>query len=441
MRQTLICVGLLFLLLGAACKGNESSSATPPPGAADLTALPLTITPTASATTVPPPPPAVSIEAQTSITLTIWTNPDISSFGDTPGNLLLHEQLNAFDADRPALHLNVSQKAVTGQGSILSYLRAGRTVAPTILPDLILLPSNQIGSAAAEQLIYPLDGLLDPALVADLYPAAEQLGRVNEALMGFPIGLSGLTHLAYNNSIITGTLPLTWAEFVTEDDRLILPASGPEGARLLLQFYLALGGTLLNETNQPVLDAGILTQALTFLSDARGGGLILINSSNIATMADAWQSFQSGEANTTFVTPPFYLSQQAQDSSGFAPIPGPNGWLSPLVEGWYWAISTPDPARQRVAADLIAWLSGDVNNGDWTARSLTLPARRAAFTRWPPNDAYVAFLQQELERTQAFPTGAGSSMMTALADAVFNVVSLQSTPETAANEAASLVQP
>lgn len=447
MRRVWLCVGLLMGVLLAACNRSNGGSVTPtangmPPSPTTLT------TPTPTLVTQPTPlPPAVSIQPPpSSITLTVWTNPEISAFGDAPGNQLLREQITAFDADHPAVNVSISQKALTGQGSLLSYLRTARAVAPTILPDLVLLPTNQLGSAAADQLIYPLDNLLDPGLVADLYPAADQLGRVNGLLLGYPLALRGLSHLAYNPQAIAGPLPLTWAEFAPQDSRLILPASGPEGARLALQFYLALNGTLTDAANQPSLRADILAQALTLLSDGRSSGLILLDSSNVATIAEAWQLFQNGQASTTLVTAAAYLAQSGQGiASNFSPIPGADGALRPLVDGWVWAVATSDPARQRVAADLIAWLVDEARNGDWSWQSHTLPARRSAFNRWPPGAAdaaggtYIIFLQQELERAQPFPAQASSGMMTALSDAVFDVISLQSAPQTAADAAAAAV--
>lgn len=439
MQRERVFVGLLIGLLLIACNRSNGETVTPPaneqqPGPT-LTAPPPTnvVQPT-------PLPPVVSIQPpQSSITLTVWTNSEISAFGDAPGDQLLREQITAFDADHLALQLSISQKAVSGQGSLLSYLRTARAVAPTILPDLVLLPTSQLGSAAADQLIYPLDSLLDPTLVADLYPAADQLGRINGILMGYPQALRDLSHLAYNPESINA-LPLTWAEFVPQDSRLILPAAGPEGARLALQFYLALNGPLTNEANQPALRADVLAQALTLLSDGRGSGLILLNSSNISTIAEAWQLFQNGQANATLVTAAVYLAQSGQGAaSGFGPIPGPAGALPPLVEGWAWAITTADPTRQRAAVDLLTWLVNDARNGDWSWQSRILPARRSAFSRWPSGEPYTIFLQQELERAQAFPNQAAGIIMTALADAVFDVISLQSAPQTAAEAAAAAV--
>jgi hypothetical protein len=68
-----------------------------------------------------------------------------------------------------------------------------------------------------------------------------------------------------------------------------------------------------------------------------------------------------------------------------------------------------------------------------------LPGRRAAFAEWPTNDAYLTFLQSELERAEAFPNVATTTIVSALSTAVFDVVSTAKSPQTAAEEAAAAI--
>jgi hypothetical protein len=70
-----------------------------------------------------------------------------------------------------------------------------------------------------------------------------------------------------------------------------------------------------------------------------------------------------------------------------------------------------------------------------------LPSRRAAFAEWTTNDVYLSFLQSELERAEAFPNAATSSIVSALSTAVFDVISSAKSPQTAAEEAAAAVSP
>lgn len=373
----------------------------------------------------------------TRLVLRLWTTEEISPRSEVPGGTVLIEQLDTFAAAHPELVWDVQLKSVTGQGGILSYLRTGRTVAPTILPDVVLLPANQLAAATQEGLIYPLDNLLSPDMIADLYPAAANLGRVNNALMGYPFSLVGLEHLAYNSVAITRTIPTTWNDIIRLPDvDFVFPAGGTAGARLTLQFYLAFGGTLTNEVGQPNLQIEPLTRALGLLSQGRQAGFILLDSDNITTNSEAWMLYQTGQANMTVTGIRNFLeNRDFAPNSQYVALPGPTGLLPPFVNGWVWAITTPDPVRQAQAAELISWLGSSETVGGWTAAAAQLPSRRSAFAFWTVETPYQGFLQTQLELAQPYPAAATSTIITALSNATFAVIDGSKSAEAAAEEA------
>ena len=165
-----------FLLLLSACD-LMSNNQTVPESTATLTPTPV-VTPALQST----PAIAVPITAtETTPSLTIWIPPG-TVLGSEAGAALFSDQLLTFNANHPDLETHVEQKTVAGQGGILSYLRTGSTIAPSILPDLIALPTNQLATAVTEGLIYPLNDLIEPALFDDLYPAAKTMAQVGEQL-------------------------------------------------------------------------------------------------------------------------------------------------------------------------------------------------------------------------------------------------------------------
>ena len=94
-----------------------------------------------------------------------------------------------------------------------------------------------------------------------------------------------------------------------------------------------------------------------------------------------------------------------------------------------------------MAAELLSWLAEGSNLGEWSLSSMTLPARRSAFEQWPDEDEYTSFLQEELERGEAFPNAADKIVIDALSVALFDVLTLAKTPQAAAEDAAaSLLQ-
>jgi ABC-type glycerol-3-phosphate transport system substrate-binding protein len=437
-RQVTVLLLLLLFLTGCRLFARE---ATPP----EVTpAPPVEPTPPIRPTPalVDPSPPATP-GATGPITLTVWTTVDVSPRSETPGGFALAEQLAAFEAQHVGLNLELQHKSVGGQGGILSYLRTARQVAPAILPDLILLPTDQLPGAVNERLIYPLGHLLPAELLEELFPVADGLARLDDTVYAYPFAIINLQHLAYNRAVITDAAPATWEALVeSEAARLVFPAAGGDGAELALQFYLALGGMLTNEANQPHLEVGPLLQALNQLNRGRAAGAVVPESDNVATLTEAWHIFQGGQATMAHTRAGIFLREQALGrNSGYAPIPGPAGPLQPLVRGWTWALATPDPARQALAADLIVWLAESANLGSWSAQSHTLPARRTAFNYWPEDEGYILFLRDQLEVAGPYPAAATGLLLTALGNAVFDVVTLAESPQVAAEQAAAEVRP
>ena len=378
---------------------------------------------------------------QEDVNLIVWTIPEISPRSEVAGGSLLAEQFNAYDIGNAQVDLEVLFKAASGQGGILSYLRTGRGVADEILPDVVLLPTDQLAAAAEQQLIFPLDDLLPDNALADVYPAARNLATIDGRLMGYPFALNSLSHIVYNSNTITGTIPSAWTGLVETDGRFVFPASSEFGGILTLQFYLANGGALTNEAGQTSLQLEALEEGLSQINDGRNTGLIIFQSGSTSSLEEAWELYQNGIANISLTTADDFLARRrAGDNSAFQAIPGPNGSLDPLVKGWVWAISTADPTRQAQAVELISWLTNEQNLGPWSQQSSILPATRPAFASWD-DDSYINFLSEQLERAEAFPVQADSDILMALETAVFELLSLSEAANIAAQKAVDAVRP
>ncbi len=426
---------VVIILSGCGFLENDSED----PSSVEITATPtLPATPTLQSTPIATEP----VVQPTQLNLNVWLVSDVTNDLEIPGGSVLAQQMAAFDDNRPNVNLNIEVKSPTGQGGTLSYLRTGRNVAPTILPDLIILPVDQLNTAAAEQLIYPLDGHLTAQQKDELFPAARSMAQVDNMYFGYPFTLNNLGHIAYNTSVFTDTVPATWDDLLSnESSSLIIPGAGASGAELALQLYLASGGSLVTEANQPNLEVEPLTIALDQISRGSTLGRISIQSSNVGTLAEAWQLFEDGVANMVQTDEALYLQERsANQEVDFAELPSLDQRLEPLVDGWAWAISTPDLARQELAAELMAWLIESQNLGEWSLAASTLPGRQSAFDLWPSRDPYVKFLENELSRAHPFPAAANANVMSALSSAVFDVLTLAKSPQLAAEEASMAVK-
>lgn len=401
----------LFLL--AACELLENTPATDPV----LTVMPTVTLPTRATTDIATaaPPPATPAPLSP---LRVWLPAAIGA-RTAAGTQALDDQIQAFEAGR-SLAILVEQKPVEGAGGILSYLRTGMDVAPSILPDVIAIPTTSIADPSVRPLLRPIDGLIDPSVVADAYPSAATQVTHDERLYGVPFVAAGLTHLVYASGLVTDTIPMGWTAFISDTNHtLVIPADSRDGALFGLQFYLAEGGTLVNEAGQPDLQPEPLARALHQIALRPEN---LLQSRQLKTLDEAWQYYQVGLSGFLWVRADYYLGRRAETEMSYSRVPGPAGPLTPLTTTWAWAITTSDPARQAVAADLIQALTTPEALATWADLSQLLPARREAMSLLAPGGEYYQFAGEELERAEPMPINESSRLFAAIGDAVFQVL-------------------
>lgn len=444
--RLLLSIPFLFTLFAlAACDFARSIVQT---GA--LTPTPILLTPGATAvpnnielgSSTAPLTPTNSIPAIPAAPLKIWVPADPPGLSAAEAHELV-AKLIAFANSPSELPIQVQQKGLSDPGGILNYLRTGRGLADAALPDLVLLPAEQLATAVSEGLIYPLEEFVNrEQTLAQLYPAAAALGQVDGELVGYPIALTNLTHLAYDASAITGTLSLRWSQFISETNGTFLyPASGYEGAVFTFQMYQALGGQLVNEGGQPALSQEPLVNALALLQQARvARPFIVADSLNTTTLDQAWEEFHNGSATVLLTTSEQYQAQQVEPVPTYSAIAGPNGPLSPLVNGWVLVITATE-ARRPLAAAYLRTVTAAQNIGEWSEQQRLLPSSSDAFATWASDDAYHLFLERELARALPNPLLKGGALTLALQNAAFEVLSLDFSPEEAAQRAIEALAP
>lgn len=416
----------------------------PEQGTVDPALVPTAVVPTATSAPAVTAPASVAPTPATASPLRLWLPPEIGA-RTAAGSQELTGQVRAFETANRSADVIIEQKPVEGLGGILSYLRDGRSVAPSIMPDVVAVPTTVLADPVAHELFFPLDTLLDSDWQSDLYPApAAQIMRDGRAY-GVPFASVGLTNLVYRPAIVTDTLPLIWSQFISDTNHtLVLPADSRDGALIGLQFYLAEGGTLTNAVGQPDLQVEPLARALEQIALNRAN---LLQSRQMKTLDEAWQYFQLDLSDFMWTRAEYYLAQQdvrpANELTGlaYARVPGPRGPLTPLTTTWAWAITTGDPTRQALAARLIETLTTPEDLANWSARSQLLPARRAAMSLLAEQDDYFLFAGSELERAQAMPVSESSRLFNALGDAVFQVLTTETPPLAIAEEAAAALRP
>ena len=358
--------------------------------------------------------------------LTVWLAESIQYNQSTADGTLLITQMSEFDVTHPDVNMVVTNKKIAEQGGTLSYLRTGRSVAPDILPDVVILPADQLATAVDEGLVFSLETLVSED---GFYPAALELARVDGVLYGVPFALTEMHHAVYDAGDLGQPLPDRWDELVAlENARMVLAAAGSDGAELALQLYASESGSLDDEEGGYNFEGAPLASGLSQLKLAADAERIQPSSVDFSTIDAVWAQFERRETNIAMVDSERMLAERAAgDNSAFAALPGRDGEMRAVVSGYVWAISTPDVTRQAISAELIQWLTNPQNLGTWSAAASMLPARPVAFAQWT-NDPYTTFLQGQLQQAVARPNRLDSVAMNALQAGVLEILSDNADP-------------
>jgi len=420
----LLLSGLTALAMVACATAADAPVAEETAAAPAATPLPL-----ATAADVIPSNPQPSI-----ITLTFWAVEQFSPQVD-----LVAQQIARFEAANPNVKVKVFLKKPTGQAGILNYLASASKVAPGVLPDVVVLSTDQLPQAWRNDLIQPLTGKLDRTITQDLLPAARQLGTVDGELAGIPFQMD-VEHLVYNTTEITPT-PILWTDVLSGSVPYRFPAKGQNGLlndASLIQ-YLAAGASLTDPAGNLTLDEAALRALLTFYQSAVERGILDPQVLDIGQTADLWAQYVVQPDGMVHTTAHYYLTdRRLLTAVAPAPIPSRTGEPLTIGHGWAFAMVTKDPTRQNHALKLIeTFLQTDINAA-WATRSAVIPTRRAAFSLVAGDDPYWAFLDTYLETAIPPPSIAGFDKLSRiLQQAILQVIGGEATPEEAAQTAAN----
>lgn len=441
-------LGLAFLLPTVGCASQITQSLYP-----SATATVKVDTTTDFIATPPPPPPQSTTEATAStdatpdsqavINLTLWTDETASPRADGDAGRVFENGLGVFEATYPGVAVSVTLKNPTGKGSALDYLRTASQVAPSILPDIVILNTIDLAQAARAGLVVPLDDLVSSNLLNDLLPAARAAGTVDERLVGIPFEMD-VEHLVYNTNKVS-TTPVKWANILNANTTYAFPAKGLNGLAndaFLIQ-YLALGGQLQNEAGQPSLDEQVLRTVLSYYHQGIEEGVISPSVLEFGTTDDIWPTYVAAQLGMAHVNSHRFLTDRSVlHSTEFTSIPNRDGKPLTISRGKALAIVTRDPIRQAMAIRLIEWIMAPDINATWNQTAAHIPTRYTAFDLIEGSDPYWSFLRQQLEIAVPPPAFAGYDQIgRVLQQAIAEVLSNEASPEEAAAAAMDVIIP
>ena len=317
------------------------------------TALPLTAQDGGaddSPTPTSPPPVAV---------IRVWWSDALYPLADESVEEILREQIDAFNREHSDLNAEFRLKPTLGTGSILTTLLAAVPVAPSAIPDLVLLRRNDLVQAVRGGVVRPIDNWLPDTLRSPLLPNVINLGLVDGILYGFPYTIT-VQHTAYDVDVLEQS-PETFEDILANSQRLLLPGApviGNEVNDTVLAQYLSAGGRLVDGSNVPTLDQEPLLEVLNFYADGLESGIFAEDVLSYTQIADYWARTDQSTPALAIVNSALYLENGDTPSLAIAPIPTIDGKTLVIINGWVWALTTDNPDQQRHALEFLEWIMG-----------------------------------------------------------------------------------
>ncbi len=396
-----------------------------------------TLTPQPAPTPQPSPLPTIPTEEIPAgpIILNLWIPPKFDPQGDSAAGQLLADRLKEFTSRRSGVIIETRVKDVEGPGGIADTLRTANAAAPLALPDLVALPYKTLQSATADGLLHPFDGLTAVMDDPDWYEYARQFSHIQNSVFGIPFAGDALL-MVYRPEIIESP-PANWTALAELAEPLAFAAASPE-ALFALTLYRASGGQITDADGRPTLELTPLSEVLTFFSQGSRSGYFPFSLTQYETQDQLWSAYQEQQANMIITWAARYLQSPLEDST-LAGIPTTTSIPFTTGTGWAWALSSSDPQRQKLAAELAEFLTTAQFLAEWDAAAGYLPPRPSALSSWE-NNPQRNLLIQVSQSAQLIPANEIlSALSPALSSSTINVLKEQTDPATAAQSAVDML--
>jgi len=281
--------------------------------------------------------------------LILWT----PSFFDpepsvaTAASTILKDAYDQFEAENPESIIEVQTKSEQVGSTLYEYISSAHKVAPSILPDIIMVESQRLWAIADQKLILPLS-INERSTLEGMYTFSQEAVTYQGAVYGIPYTANILHAVQPRQGAAdseNAPIPATWQELSDADTTYIFPAGGRNGQSndaILLQ-YVGAGGTLRADSSA--------TDAPTALVDVLNFTARHAYSQTILAYSDIF---------------------------AFGPTPTQSGQTKTVGRVWAFAILSEEPEQRQLALKLIKHLVNPSVFGSWSFEAKRLPTQRAA---------------------------------------------------------------
>lgn len=396
--------------------------------------------------------PSLSALAQDKgVSLTWLANAGQSPRATTPAVKQYYQgKVEAWERAHPGVELKIEYHSTDINASMT---RLQQQVQVGAAPDLASIDSFFL--ARFYDRLQSLDDLVAQDDVADFVGFARQ-GMHDPAGHLKALWVNTDVRALHYRKDLVPTPPATWDELIAAATKAseagatgyLFPGGRGEASVMEhLPMFWAQGGRLVDDGGDPVFGEGAnrdaLLKVLRFIKRAVDEGASPARVVNYRFESDMYPDLLRG--NVAMFLGGSWMVKQLRDLGdkaqwSVAPIPMPPGaGRSTAAGGWTYGVFTPDPTKRSLAVDLVRTLAaGPEGMADATAAQGNLPTRESvmdsknAYLAAPATAAYVAMLADARARPGAaiYPV-----ISTELQVAISNVITGQSTPEAALDQA------
>ena len=335
--------------------------------------------------------------------LVIWA-PDFWVANDeTPAGQVIDNVIVQFEQIHEGAKVEIHNKAESGSADMLSTLRSAQRVAPTILPEALLINTQDIWRLVEFGLAQPLTETLtldSPTF----FPFAEASVRYNGDIYGIPFAADLLHASAVDRT--ESVLPTTWDSVLDGERRYLFPADGRDGQLSLLLQYVGMGGDF--DEKIATIDLERLVMLFEFYEAGVAATVIPSDNTELSTFGAVLQAMDIERADLVDTSAAMVLQQQEPSPDIlFAPVPTENGHPVSVAQTWSFVILTDDPGQRERILDLIQMLLDPSIHGEWSKFARLLPTTSEAAATWDTSQPYSDFLLRLLdgEETVSVPNG------------------------------------
>jgi multiple sugar transport system substrate-binding protein len=329
------------------------------------------------------------------VTLILWMPDDFAVSSGEQVQKLLIDRLDAFEIENPGIYIDLRFKNVKQKESMMDLLNTAYRVAPTVLPDVILLNRSDMETAAIKGLLVPFDNFPTGGDINGIFPGFEEPGNIQGSTFGVPAAGDGL--FVIDKKFGGERLP-AWKDILSSSLKIGMNLNDPN-ATVFIALYLSAGGELTDENGKPHLNEAIFTQVLTFIRETRIQSAFPDWSLLASDWTEVSKRFENDETemeiNWYSTTP-----KDGLDQYNYHGLPGLSNSSASILSGWYWSIANPAPDRPLIRMELLSFLSQPVFASSWSNTAGYLPV---SDQDWPILGTSNTELQSILDSAKPLP--------------------------------------